>query len=81
MNIYVCVGSACHLRGSHQIINLMKENLERHQLTDQVSLNATFCLGKCDSGVTIKVDDELITGVSPENFEQIFQTYILKKEN
>ena len=67
MNIYVCVGSSCHLKGSYQIIELMKKALEDNGLTDQVNLSAAFCLGKCTHGVTIKVDDEIVTGVSPEN--------------
>ena len=68
MNIYVCVGSSCHLKGSYQIIELMKKALEDNGLTDQVNLSAAFCLGKCTHGVTIKVDDEIVTGVSPETF-------------
>lgn len=55
MNIYVCVGSSCHLKGSYQIIELMKKALEDNGLTDQVNLSAAFCLGKCTHGVTIKV--------------------------
>ena len=62
MNIYVCVGSSCHLKGSYQIIELMKKALEDNGLTDQVNLSAAFCLGKCTHGVTIKVDDEIVTG-------------------
>ena len=77
MNIYVCVGSSCHLKGSYQIIDLMKKALEENGLTDQVNLSAAFCLGKCTHGVTIKVDDEIITGVSPETFQEIFQKYVL----
>ena len=45
MNIYVCVGSSCHLKGSYQIIDLMKKSLEENVLTDQVNLSAAFCLG------------------------------------
>ena len=78
MNIYVCVGSSCHLKGSYQIIELMKKALEDNGLTDQVNLSAAFCLGKCTHGVTIKVDDEIITGVSPDNFNDIFDKYVLK---
>ena len=42
-----------------------------------MNLSAAFCLGKCTHGVTIKVDDEIITGVSPETFPEIFQKYVL----
>ena len=64
MKVYVCVGSSCHLRGSYDIINLMKERLEENGLADKVELSAAFCLGKCTEGVSVKVDDEIICGVS-----------------
>lgn len=79
MTVSVCVGSSCHLKGSYNIIEMMKQALAENHLEDTVTLNATFCLGKCTDGVTIKVDDEIITGVSPDNFEEIFNKYVLKK--
>lgn len=79
MTIQVCVGSSCHLRGSYQIIELMTEALKKNGLQDSVTLSAAFCLGKCTDGVSIKVDDEVICGVSPENFQQIFDRYVLKQ--
>lgn len=79
MNVYVCVGSSCHLRGSYKIIELMKENIEKNGLDEKVNLSAAFCLGKCTTGVTIKVDEEIVCGVSPENFDGIFKEHILNK--
>ena len=81
MIINVCVGSSCHLKGSYEIINLMKEKLEKNGLTDKVQLAAAFCLGKCTDGVTIKVDDEIITGVSADNFDEIFAKHVLAAFN
>ncbi len=77
MDIFVCVGSSCHLRGSYDIINLMKEKLEEHNLTEKVNLKAAFCLGKCTDGVSVKFNEEIVCGVSKDNFEEIFQTYVL----
>lgn len=79
MNVYVCVGSSCHLRGSYKIIELMKENIEKNGLEEKVNLSAAFCLGKCTTGVTIKVDEEIVCGVSPDNFDGIFKEHILDK--
>lgn len=80
MTVLVCVGSSCHLKGSYEIIELMKDAIKEHQLEDKVTLKATFCLGKCGvAGVSIKVDDQIITGVSKENFATIFQEHILAK--
>lgn len=79
MNVAVCVGSSCHLRGSYHIIELLKQRLEENGLTDKVDLRAAFCLGKCTDGVSIKVDEEIVCGVSTDNFDEIFQKYILSQ--
>jgi len=79
MNISVCVGSSCHLKGSYNIIGLMREHLEKNNLTDTVELGAAFCLGKCTNGVSIKIDEEIVCGVSEENFSEIFSKFVLKK--
>lgn len=77
MNISVCIGSSCHLKGSYAIINAMKELIAEHKLEDRVSLNASFCLGHCQDGVTIKLDDELVTGLSADNVREVFDTRVL----
>ena len=80
MTVLVCVGSSCHLKGSYDIINLMKEKIAKENLEDKVMLKATFCLGNCGvAGVSIKVDDQIITGVTKENFEEVFAKHILAK--
>ena len=77
MKISVCVGSSCHLKGSYNIINLMKDNLEKNGLTDKVELAASFCLGKCTHGVSVKINDEVVTGITPENFNEMFSEKVL----
>ena len=78
MEVSVCIGSSCQLKGSYDIIRLMKEKLAQYQLEDQVELKASFCLGHCTDGVSMKVDDTIVTGVSTENFDEIFHRYVLK---
>jgi NADH:ubiquinone oxidoreductase subunit E len=78
MNVFVCVGSSCHIKGSSDIIELIKQKIKEHNLEKKVNLSAAFCLGKCTDGVSIKVDGNIICGVSKENFEKIFENYILK---
>ncbi len=77
MEIRVCIGSSCHLRGSYDIINLMKSGIEKNNLEDKVNLAAAFCLGKCGDGVSIKIDEQVISGVTAENFNEVFDTYVL----
>lgn len=77
MEVKVCIGSSCHLRGSYDIINLMKDAVEANGISDKVNIAAAFCLGKCGEGVSIKVDDRVISGVTQENFNDVFKNYIL----
>ncbi len=80
VNVAVCVGSSCHLNGSYDIIEAMKKALKDNNIEDKVVLKGTFCLNKCGNhGVNIKVDDEIITGVTLDNFEEVFKKYILSK--
>jgi len=80
MTIYVCVGSSCHLKGSYDVILLLKNAIETRHLEDKVEFKAAFCLGKCtEKGITIKVDEEIITGLTKENFDEMFAQHVLAK--
>ena len=79
MNIFVCVGSSCHLRGSAKIVELIKDAVKENNREDKIKLSGAFCLGKCTEGVSIKIDDEIICGVSPDNFDDIFKKHVLDK--
>lgn len=81
MTISVCIGSACHLKGSYDVRMNFQNYIDQYNLGDIVNLEVAFCLGRCKDGVTIKVDDEIITGVTKENSEDIFKEKVLKKLN
>ena len=60
--------------------NVLKKTISEYHLEDKVILRATFCLGKCGvAGVSIKVDDEIITGVTVYNFQEVFKKYVLDR--
>ena len=82
MEISICIGSSCHLKGSYDIINLLKEQIAKHHLEDKVVLSASFCLGCCSAdGVSMKVGDQVLTGVTAANFQGIFDKYVLEALN
>lgn len=82
MTVLVCVGSSCHLKGSYEVIELFKKKISEEHLEDKVLLKGSFCLGQCGvAGVSVQVDDEIITGVTPKNFDKVFNDYILSKVN
>ncbi len=57
MNVKVCVGSSCHLKGSYDVIQAFKDVLKKYDVEDLVELQASFCLGHCSQGVNVKTDN------------------------
>ncbi|MGM9684522.1 MAG: (2Fe-2S) ferredoxin domain-containing protein [Eubacteriales bacterium] len=78
--VQICVGSSCHLNGSEKIVNLFRKEISERKLEDEVVLTGSFCFGKCNrTGVTVSFDDNVIVGVTPENFSSVFKEHILSK--
>ena len=77
--VQVCVGSACHLKGSQEIVELFQKAIEEKNLEDEIMLCGSFCMGKCNrTGVTVQVDDEIYVGITPSGFKEFFDEKILK---
>ena len=84
MIIKVCVGSSCHIKGAPQIVKLLQEYIAQEGLEDDIFLVGSFCAGKCNRvGVTVSVDDEIYTGINPQNLPGLWNDKIMpqiKKE-
>lgn len=78
MKITVCIGSSCHIKGSRQVVAELKQLIAEHHLDDKVQLSGTFCMGMCQKGVCVAVDEEIFS-VSPETAREFFQTQIAAK--
>ncbi len=64
--INVCVGSACHLKGSYDVINEFKKYIPLLNLEKRVSLKGAFCLNNCTNAVSMKVNNLEVDRISPE---------------
>lgn len=71
MEIKVCVGSACHLKGSYLVIEEIKKFIEEKNLSNKIELKASFCLGKCTSNVSILINNELLSVNAKDVIEKI----------
>lgn len=75
--VTVCIGSSCHLKGSRQIIETLKELIDSHGLKNEVELAGTFCMGNCkNEGVSVSVND-VVFSLTPEDTKEFFNNYIL----
>ena len=78
MKITVCIGSSCHIKGSRQVVGELQRLIKENGLGEKVELGGTFCLGHCQQGVSVTVDDEFHS-VSPETVGDFFANEILAK--
>ena len=80
MKVTVCIGSSCHIKGSEELVDLFQDAIAKNGLEGEITLAGSFCTGRCNrEGVTVAVDDDVFTGVTPEKFEAFFEENILKR--
>lgn len=78
MKVTVCIGSSCHIKGSRQVVEQLQYLISEANLGDKVELGGTFCMGRCQDGVCVTVDDNFFS-VSPETVDEFFANNIKAK--
>ena len=79
--VSVCVGSACHLKGSYHVITALQQMIEEQNLADQIELKAVFCLKHCTEGISVMIDedDSQIYSVSGDTAQTFFTENVLPR--
>lgn len=78
MKVIVCIGSSCHIKGSRFVVEQLQNLIAENNIGDKVELGGTFCLGNCQQGVCVSVDNAFHS-VSPETVGDFFANEILAK--
>ena len=78
LKITVCIGSSCHIKGSRQVVEQLQYLIAENKLGDKVELGGTFCMGKCQQGVCVTVNDDFYS-VTPETVGEFFAKEIAAK--
>ncbi|MEM1483701.1 (2Fe-2S) ferredoxin domain-containing protein [Oscillospiraceae bacterium PP1C4] len=80
VTLEVCVGSACHTKGSYTIISKLQELIAEQKLEEQVNIKAAFCFGKCSKAVSVKFEEEEeVYSVDAKSVEAFFSSEVLKR--
>ena len=79
VDVAVCVGTSCYLKGSYNLLQGLLRLIKEHKVEDRVSVGATFCLERCSQGPNIRVNEDIISGVTEETLPTIFQRNILSQ--
>ena len=78
MKVTVCIGSSCHLKGSRPVVEQLQYLIAQHNLKDKIDLGGTFCMGNCQNGVSVTLDDKLYS-LRPDTTKDFFEKEVLPK--
>ena len=78
MKVTVCIGSSCHIKGSRSVVEQLQYLIAENNLGDKIDLGGTFCMGKCQQGVCVTVDDEFFS-VTPDTVTDFFEKEVKAK--
>jgi NADH:ubiquinone oxidoreductase subunit E len=71
VNVTVCVGSSCHVRGSRAVLKRFAEVIKAEHLENEVVLLGSFCMERCGETMNWRFNEE---DISSENLEDAEKT-------
>ncbi len=63
LEVLVCVGTSCHLRGGARVAEQLVSLVREQGLVGEVEVKGCFCLEHCSEGVAVRVGDKVLSGV------------------
>lgn len=78
VTINVCIGSACHLKGSYNVINKLQALIEKNGLEKEITIKGAFCLGECIKPVSVRINEGTVHSVNEDKVEEFFEEVVLR---
>ncbi len=78
LEINVCVGTGCYLRGSQRLLQQLVSHVKAQDLEGTVDVRATFCFEACDKGPNVKVGDVILHRCSFETVRAELEKQLAK---
>ena len=77
IELSVCIGSSCHLKGSYNVIQTFLQLIEAHGLHERIEFKSNFCMQRCaHAGVGLSLNGKAYH-IAPETAREFFKTAVL----
>jgi NADH-quinone oxidoreductase subunit E len=77
--IYVCLGTACHVRGGEKVKERIQEILDIRagETTDDMrfTLEPVRCIGCCSLGPVVKINEDIHSRISSDMIQKVLSKY------
>jgi NADH-quinone oxidoreductase subunit G len=77
LEVSVCVGTNCYLKGSREVLQRLAEEIRSRNLGERVQLRAAFCFENCGRGPTVKIDGARFSAVRPDDTPSLIDRYVV----
>lgn len=77
VDLKICVGSACHLKGSYDVIDAFKNCVRTRNVSGKIEIKAAFCLGHCTEAVSVMFMDKIFS-VNKETADKFFDEVVME---
>ncbi len=71
VDVQVCVGTSCYLKGSVDLLKNLKLQMTKGDLEDEVKLRAAFCCQQCAEGPMVIVGETVLNKVTPQRLPDV----------
>jgi len=73
VNVEICIGSACYVKGSSQVVNDLNALIKEKGWEDKIAVKGSFCMKACQNhiGLGIRINGRQIEGVTAHNAREI----------
>jgi NADH:ubiquinone oxidoreductase subunit E len=77
IELCVCIGSSCHLKGAYNVIQAFQQLIEANSLHDRIDFKAKFCMKQCQNkGVSVSINDKEYN-IVPEAAREFFESVVM----
>lgn len=76
MNIKLCMGSSCFVRGNTENLSFIEEYINKNNLSAKIDLSGCRCENCCSSGPNIFINGIKYSNVNPEEIKKIIESKI-----
>ena len=78
IDVGVCIGTHCYIRGSWKLLEGLAAELRRRGLSDRFRVKARFCTGQCAEGPNVVVGKTTIGNVDTSNAAAFIDAHLVR---
>ena len=76
VDVSVCVGTSCFLKGSQRLLHDILDYLGLNNLGHLVNVGASFCFERCDKGPTVRIGQQVIERCTLDEAIKTIERYL-----